>query len=298
MKPTPKSVILDLLSTLRPGASMPVRTLIEAGSILGLEENGVRVALTRLRGERVVEADERGRYRLGVAGDAVRRHVTSWRRIETRLRPWRGDWIAAFTGALPRSERARVRSTQRTLRLLGFAALERGLELRPDNLVGGIESLRQSAAELGMDARVTLFAASDLDHEVRARATRLWDVAWLQDRYRALIRELRESTTRLKQLVAGSEVEGNNGLANRALAGAMRESFLVGGRAIRQIVHDPLLPHEICPHSYRIELGNALRDYDRLGRACWRPFMRAHGIVPSRAPGAARPIEAAGLATA
>jgi len=294
--PSPKSVVLDLLSTLRSDASMPVRTLIEAAEIFGLEANGVRVALTRLRADGLVRTDERGRYRLGAGGDSVREHVASWRRVESKVRPWRGEWLAAFTAGLPRSDRTAVRNTTRALRLLGFATVERGLDMRPDNLAGGVDAVRERARVLGLDRRSIVVVASALESELTSRVGRLWDVASLAKSYRACTDELAQSTSRLRELLARAENGGSEVAGRRALRDAMRESFVVGGRAIRLIVRDPLLPDEIFPCGHRVELAQALRDYDRLGRACWRPFMRAHGVVADRAPGTMRPLEAAGAA--
>ena len=68
-------------------------------------------------------------------------------------------------------------------------------------------------------------------------------------------------------------------------ARAMVESFLLGGRAIRQIVLDPLLPEPLVPAAERGALVAAMRRYDRVGRACWAGFMRAFDVLPeARAP--------------
>ena len=74
MRPTAKSLILDLLSTLRRG-SMPVRALVAAGSFFGIEENALRVALTRLLARGLVERDERGQYRAGSRAGALDRWI-------------------------------------------------------------------------------------------------------------------------------------------------------------------------------------------------------------------------------
>ena len=76
-QPTARSLVLDLLSTLRRG-SMPVRALVEAGTLLGIEENNVRVSLARLYTSGRVERDERGRYRLGPAVAAISGRLRSW----------------------------------------------------------------------------------------------------------------------------------------------------------------------------------------------------------------------------
>ena len=101
MKPSPKSLILDLLSTLRRGA-MPVRALVAAGEIFAISQNSLRVSLARLCNSGQVERDARGRYRLGDAARAIDDHVQSWRRAPERMRDWeltaagRGTWVAAF----------------------------------------------------------------------------------------------------------------------------------------------------------------------------------------------------------
>jgi hypothetical protein len=45
-----------------------------------------------------------------------------------------------------------------------------------------------------------------------------------------------------------------------------------------------LLPEPIVPGGERAALVDALRTYDRLGRACWRTLMRSHGAPHLRAP--------------
>jgi len=54
MRPTAKSLILDLLSTARGGA-MPVRALIAAAALFEIGENGVRVELARLSARGLVQ---------------------------------------------------------------------------------------------------------------------------------------------------------------------------------------------------------------------------------------------------
>ena len=126
MSPTAKSLILDLLSTMRRG-TMPVGLLVEAGDLFEIAENNIRVALARLLAAGLVERDERGRYRLGSQAGPVNQQVGSWRRLEERLRPWEpGLWVAVHAprGRTPERQR-KVR--ERALRFLGFAPLQAGL---------------------------------------------------------------------------------------------------------------------------------------------------------------------------
>jgi phenylacetic acid degradation operon negative regulatory protein len=269
VSPSPKSLILDLLSTLpsTSGSSMPVRALVEAGAVFGLAENSVRVALARLFAQRRVERDERGRYRMGAGVVPLSNEIRGWRRLEARLEAWSGRWIGVHA-ALPGRGAARARSEQ-ALRFLGFRVLVDRFHLRPDNLVGGVDAVRDRLSGLGLASGSLVIGVSDLDRSSDARARRLWDSAGLAGAQREGCRELARSRARL----SGASTEQ-----------AMAETFLVGGRMIRLLVLDPLLPVEIAPTDAREALVEAMVDYDDFGRACWAEFMARHGAPHRRMP--------------
>jgi phenylacetic acid degradation operon negative regulatory protein len=270
VQPTARSLILDLLSTLRRG-TMPVRALVEAGALLGLEENNVRVSLARLHASGRVERDARGRYRLGPAVAALRLQLQGWRHLRERMRPWRGDWVAVHQERLGRGSDRRCR--ERALELLGFRALGVGLSLRPDNLRGGVETLRQELLALAHSdedeaprlGRVFVMRALDPESEREARG--LWD-------REALLEEARESLEALR----ASEAR----LPARTREEAMVETFLVGGRVLRQLVRHPLLPAEILDPGPLDSLLTAMKRYDEIGRGHWAAFLARHD-VPHRA---------------
>jgi hypothetical protein len=79
---------------------------------------------------------------------------------------------------------------------------------------------------------------------------------------------------------------------------AMVESFLSGGRAIRQLALDPLLPDEICPSSGRNALLDAMRRYDRVGRAVWAGFLDHYGVRHARGAQDLRMTDAAATLSA
>lgn len=264
--PTAKSLILDLLSTLR-GRSMPVSALIEAAQLFDIGDNNVRVALARLCSARVVEHDERGLYRLGDSAAAVERQITSWRRLSDRVRDWDGCWIAVHAAASTRGPAGR-RNAQ-ALRLLGFRELDPLLSVRPDNLTGGVADVRDELLALGLAANAAVFGLRDLDTSRDQRARQLWDRDALLARYADHRARIADSHSRLASLTAEQ---------------AMVESFLLGGGVLRELVLDPLLPDAIVPAAPRNELVAAMRDYDRAGRAAWADFLRDHGVVHSQAP--------------
>jgi phenylacetic acid degradation operon negative regulatory protein len=276
VRPTARSFVLDLLSTLRGGA-MPVRALIAAGELFGIGGNSIRVALVRLVAAGRVGRDERGRYHLGAAAEPVRRHVASWRRPAERTRPWTGAWVGVATSGLRKSS-ARAARRARALRFLGLRPLEPGLELRPDNLRGGVAAVRAELQALGLEPAAPVFELRELDAATEARARGLWEVPALRAAYRRSLADLERSARRLPRL---SEHE------------AMVESFLLGGRVIRELVLDPLLPQPIVPGAEREALVQAMRAFDRLGRACWAGFLDGYGVPHLRAPADTRILDGA-----
>lgn len=264
MKPRPKSVVLDVLSTLSR-RSAPVRFLVAMGEIFGIDPNATRVAITRLVATGLLERDERGAYRLGTAGAAIQGRVTSWRTISSRVRPWKGAWVGVAAGNCQEQRSP----TRRALELVGMREFSMGLWLRPENLAGGLPVLATSLRGLGLPSDRAIFTLHDLDEEAEVRARKLWDADALRQGYRSTIDVLEESGRRLEQLE--EQV-------------AMAESFLLGGAAIRQIVLDPLLPDAIVPTEERDALVAVLKRYDELGRRIWAPFLRRFGVPAAVAP--------------
>ncbi|MDX2167792.1 MAG: PaaX family transcriptional regulator C-terminal domain-containing protein [Deltaproteobacteria bacterium] len=269
--PTPKTLILDLLSSLR-GHSMPVRALVGAAAVFGISPESLRVALVRLGERGTVARDARGHYRLAERAEPVQRHVAGWNRLEERLAPWRGGWVAVHTAALGRADRASLRRRERAFGWLGLRSLAPHLYVRPDNLRGGVDGVRDELRSLGLEPEALVFGIAAFDAGSEARARALWDTAALRRTSRDAAAALRRSAAQLDALPPER---------------AMVESFLLGGEAIRTLAHDPLLPEPLVPHGERAALVAALRDYDRLGRARWREFLRAHGAPHLSAPRAA-----------
>ncbi len=265
--PTAKSLLLDLLSTLRRG-SMPVRALLEAGSLFGITENSLRVALTRGLVEGLLERDERGAYRLGERARAVAERVASWRQLEARVRPWSGAWLMVLTPGRAGSRPAQRRHV-RALRLFGFRELARGVTLRPDNLTGGVDAARTELTRLELAPGSIVGELRGLDPLTDARARALWDADGLVDAYRRMCRELDASARRIATLPE---------------AAALVESFRTGGAVLRRLTLDPLLPEPIVPAGERAALLAAMGRYDAVGRDCWAPFLSRHGIRHRSAP--------------
>jgi phenylacetic acid degradation operon negative regulatory protein len=264
--PAAKSLILDLLSTLRPGAAMPVGLLVEAGELFGLSANNVRVSAARLLAEGHIARDERGSYRLGEKAQPVGQRVRSWRDLDRRTRVWGGEWIGVLPG---KASRTAAKQRLRSLHLTGFRIFREALWIRPDNLAVSVDDLRAELGLLGLPAVDLLFAVRDFAPADEQRARACWDVAALRASSRELTAEIAAATRRLPALPAEA---------------AMVESFLLGGRALRQLVQDPLLPDEICPSGERDALLAAMKEYDRLGRLAWAELLKRWSVPYLRAP--------------
>jgi len=278
-QPTPRSLIVDLLSTLRRG-SMPVAALIQAGELFGIADGSLRVALHRLSAEGRVERDERGQYRLGAAAAPVQSLVAGWRDLDRRTRAWSGRWIAVQADAAPR-RRTRIDPAHRALRLFGFERLAGPLHVRPANLREGVDGARSALRTLGLPDAALVYELSDLDPAADTRARELWDGDALVRSYRSACREIERSSARLPGL---PETE------------AMVESFSLGGRVLQQLVLDPLLPAPLVDESARRALVESMRAYDRLGRDAWAGFLGRFGVPHRTAPTDTRWVAAGGYA--
>lgn len=258
MKPEPRPLILNLLLG-AAGRRLAAREAVAACALFGIRENSVRVTLARLSAAGLVEAIDRGEYRLGPGAASLADDVSTWRDAERRVRDWNGDWIAAHVGDLGRSDRTALRARARALELLGLRELDRGLYLRPDNLAGGVAAVRARLLALGLEPEAAVFVARGFDPARERRAVALWDG-------RALTRAYRDTRGRLDDWLARSD--------SLALDVAARESFLLGNDAIRQLVFDPLLPAPLVDVDARRAFADAVARFDAAGHAIWNRFLR------------------------
>ncbi len=280
MKPEARHLVLNLLLGIAH-RRLSAREAVASCALFGIRENNVRVALARLSASGMIEPVERGQYRLGPKAAGLAGDVSSWRDVETRVRDWDGGWIAVHVGALPRSDRASRRTRERALALLGLRELDAGLFVRPDNLSGGVDALRDRLARLGLGAEAAVFVAHSLDDERRRRAEGLWDAATLDRSYR-----------QTRATLEGWLSRWSAGAPPLPIEAAARESFVLGNDAIRQLVFDPLLPAPLVDVDARRAFVDAVRRFDGVGHSIWRRFLlgATGGLVrPQRALTSATP---------
>jgi phenylacetic acid degradation operon negative regulatory protein len=258
MTPNPRQLILSLLLA-SDGGELFARDAVAGAALFGIRENSVRVALVRLASGGLIEATGRGSYRLGPNGADLAADVSTWRSAERRVRKWQGGWVAVNVGNLGRSDRVALRARDRALLLLGLRELDRGLFLRPDNLVGGVSGVRERLHRLGLQEDAAVFLASELDAAREARARALWDGKALTKSYGRTRQQLE------KWLRRASELKPQT---------AAREAFVLGNDAIRQLVFDPLLPDPLVDPAERRAFVAGVLEFDRAGRGIWRRFLQ------------------------
>jgi phenylacetic acid degradation operon negative regulatory protein len=256
MSVTAKNLTLDLLLA-AGNEHLPVRHLLATAKLFGIPANNVRVALARLSADGMIESVGRGIYQLSASANQLAADVATWRTASQRIRPWQGGYVTVHCGALGRSDRVALRHRDRALDMLGLRELERGLFVRPDNLQGDLDQLRRRLHTLGLDREASVFAAGQFDPDRERRIQQLWNGEELNQAYARLAAQLADWTGRVQDL---------------AIEEAARESYLLGRKAIRQVVFDPLLPEPLVDVTARDRFIEAVIAFDQLGHGIWRRF--------------------------
>ncbi len=263
MSTDPRSLVLSLIlgAEARGDAALGVRELIAACALFDLPENNVRVALARAVAAGQLATPRRGAYALSAQSRPLADEVGRWRSLEDQIVEWRGDWLAVHVGATGRSDRPALRARERAFGILGLAEFERGLHLRPDNLAGGVASLRERLAHLVPQGTElgTVFVLGGLAAADAQRAAALWDAAALDAHYR-------DGTARLSAWLENARA--------LPLERAARESFELGHAAIRSLVFDPLLPAPLVDAAARSRFIKTVARFDDAGKAVWQRFLK------------------------
>ena len=262
MSTTPRSLVMTLVlgAEARGAPMLSVRELLAGCSLFGHAESSTRVALARAVGSGLLVTPKRGFYGLGERARPVADEVGRWRQGEARTVAWTGRWVAVHVGAMGRSDRAALRARERAFELLGFAEFERGLHLRPDNLMGGCGSLRERLNALLPEGSEhgTVFTLDDLAPADLAHARSLWDCAGLDAAYR-------EETARMTAWLEDAD--------SLPLDRAAREIYDMVNEAIRRLVFDPLLPAPLVDTEARARFRATVLRMEGIGREIWYRFL-------------------------
>ncbi len=252
-KPTAKSLILDLLLAAK-GRPLSAKQAIAACAIFDISVNNTRVALVRLSAEGLIESAGRALYQLTDDAHTLADDVAAWRTRSKRVRNWDGSYIVVQANKLARSEAKQQRARARALLMLGFQPLNEHLFIRPNNIEDSLDAVRTRLYKLGLEKEAPVFGALEFDNATQERILTLWNPAELEANYTQLEKKMRTWLDRHSTLEP--EV-------------AARESFLLGGTAIKHVVYDPFLPAEWVNVQARERFLGAVDDVDQAGMRIW-----------------------------
>lgn len=252
-KPTAKSLILDLLLA-NQGKPISAKQAIAACAIFDISVNNTRVALVRLSAEGLVESAGRALYQLTDDAHTLADDVATWRTRSKRVRPWDGTYIVVQAEKLSRNEARQQRARARALLMLGFQPLNEHLFIRPNNVEDKLDAVRKRLYKLGLEKEAPVFSANQFDLETSKRIVKLWNPRELENNYNLLEKKIRTWLERHTSL----EVEV-----------AARESFLLGGTAIKHVVYDPFLPEDWLDTKARDRFLAAVDELDKVGMSIW-----------------------------
>lgn len=254
-----RALVLSMLSG-TDVAPQPIGRFINGGALFDIEASTIRVAVTRLMKDGLLESPSRGLYRPGPKSQALTRRVQQWREVADRIVPWNGDWLAAFTSHLGRTDRKQLRARERALALAGYQEAMSGFWVRPANLARSLADHRADLTGIGADEAIALMRVS----EVAVPSDADWPGLWSSDDLaRSYTRAIKAMTDSLGRLGSVSPED------------AARETLLIGQAVIRTINFDPLLPPELGNQQNFLRMVETMRDYNRIGRRCWAAYHAA-----------------------
>lgn len=254
IKNNARILIMDLLFA-DPEIVIHTKQFVIAAQLFGITENNIRVALTRLSSEALIESAGRGIYRLTEGAKEISEpvaHRAGGLKLTTK---WAGDYMAVHTGSLGRADRTALKRRERTLRLSGFRELQSDLFIRPNNLAESFESTRTHLIKNGLDASVVMFVATQFDEQSAIGMNALWDKEVLNVRYKKISQQIQSWFNIVDQLELGV---------------AARESLLIGRQAIPLMMTDPLLPEPFIDSALQQQFFNDVKRLDLKGHQLWQ----------------------------
>lgn len=254
----PRRLILELLDA---DAAMMANSnrLIAAGGLFGFSPNQMRVALSRLVADALLDNPQRGRYQLTGHSIAMRNEIQRWQHLEAQLCPWHGDWCALVTGNLAAKSSTRFRAQTRALKLRGLQRWRPGIWVRPNNLTGGLDQLCGDVITLGLDTISGSYLMTEANKDCEASLRTLWDTQAINRDYKLRIKQTKAAIRRLK---------------TSSTTAVLAETLEFGGDMIRALLLDPLLPDTLLGNPHREQLITEVKRYDSAGRTLWQQFIQ------------------------
>lgn len=255
-----RHLILDLFYASK-NSTLSIKRILTAAELLGISDNGIRVAVARLNQENVIQAIERGVYQL-----LEKKFDTSF--ISLNKHPdmqtattWNGKYVLVYTGTLGRVDRTALSKREKALRYYGFQELEQNVFIRPDNLTLNLSPLKTAVIQFGLDPDARFFQVSQLESETEVRD--LWDIEELHQTYHAVQHAINDWFENYQNLT---------------LADAAKSAFHLGKSALFSLRADPLLPAEWIDTDARQQFELAVRKIEKQGQLLWQHYFKDQGV--------------------
>jgi phenylacetic acid degradation operon negative regulatory protein len=186
-----RALVLSLLSSTGAKTDTSIARLVHAAALFGIEAPTLRVAVTRLLKDGLVESPDRGVYRPGPKARGLTRRVQDWQNVRARLAPWKGDWLVALTHDLGRTDRKQVRARERALALSGYREAGAALWVRPANLARALDDHRADLIDIGADEAISLLNVTATAMPAAPGWPDLWSASDLAASYAAAMHAMR-----------------------------------------------------------------------------------------------------------
>ncbi len=255
-----RDLIIDLLLGLQGGA-ISIKQIIVAARLFDISENSIRVAVTRLSSDGVIEAIERGIYQFTVQSHEWADVMLNRKQGIKQTKNWNHQYLAVLTGALGRVDRTALNRRERALKHFGFKELEQGIYIRPDNLAIGFDALFSELKSSGLEESAKICQINHFDATTLANLPKLWATQTLNQNYEKYAQMIQQWLATVSQL---------------SLEDAARESLLLGRQTISLLMNDPLLPEDFVDVQLRQQFAASVQQLDQTGLDAWRKFYESH----------------------
>lgn len=247
------------------GGQVWIGTLIKLAELLGVSEQAVRSAVTRMVTEGWLErrdAERRGWYALARKGLDL---IEEGRARIFRSQPgqWDGKWCF-LTYSVPESERELRDRLRKELTWMGFGALSSGVYVSPWDLRDWVASL---VARYQLDGRVHVFHGDYAwPGDVRELISRCWDLDGLNREYEAFVHRYGPLLQRDRRRIEEGSIDNQECFVSR---------FLLIYQYRKFPFRDPSLPRELLPSGWMgLQAAEIFNEYHDLLSAGATAFYR------------------------
>ncbi|MCH7307360.1 PaaX family transcriptional regulator [Acinetobacter sp. NIPH 1852] len=257
-----RDLIIDLLLGSQ-GREISIKQIIIAAKLFEISENSIRVAVTRLSGEGVIEAIERGVYQFTAQSHEWADVMLNRKRGIKRTKVWNHQYLAVFTGELGRVDRTALNRRERALKHFGFKELEQGIYIRPDNLAISFADIVSVLQATGLESSAKICQINHFDPATLVSIPKLWPTQTLNQNYEKYSQMIQDWLLTVNQL---------------DLDDATRESLLLGRQTISLLMNDPLLPEDFVDVELRDQFASSVQQLDQTGLALWAKFYEESAV--------------------